>query len=88
MLIPFAGTRRTFLAFAVALALVAALGLRRRWLAVPLLLGVLLALPVGEIKPAPPGARVLYETDTAGMARSARSNVTSVKPAVRAKAAR
>src|SRR3954447_11032906 len=64
VLIPFAGTRRTFLAFAFALALVAALGLRRRWLLVPLALAGLIALPVGTIKPAPAGARVVYETDT------------------------
>jgi spermidine synthase len=64
VLIPFAGTRRTFLAFAFALALVAALGMRRRWLVVPLALAGLIALPVGTIKPAPAGARVVYETDT------------------------
>ena len=64
VLIPFAGTRRTFLAFAFALALVAALGMRRRWLVVPLALAGLIALPVGTIKPAPAGARVIYETDT------------------------
>jgi spermidine synthase len=64
VLIPFGGTRRTFLAFAVALALVAALGLRRRWLLVPLALAALIALPTGQIKAAPAGERVLYETDT------------------------
>jgi spermidine synthase len=64
LLIPFAGTRRTFLVFAFALALVAALGLRRRWLLVPLALAGLIALPVGTIKPAPAGARVIYESDT------------------------
>ena len=66
VLIPFAGTRRTFLAFALALALVAALGMARRWLVVPLLLAVLIALPTGSIKGSAPeaGARVLYETDT------------------------
>jgi spermidine synthase len=65
VLIPFAGTRRTFLIFALALALVAALGMRRRWLVVPLGLAALIALPTGQIKPVEAGgARVVYETDT------------------------
>jgi spermidine synthase len=65
VLIPFAGTRLTFLAFAVTLALVAALGLAPRWLAVPLALAALVALPAGSIKAAPGGgARVLYEQET------------------------
>jgi spermidine synthase len=64
LLIPFAGTRRTFLVFALALALVAALGMRRRWLLVPLLLAGLVALPPGHIKPTADDGRVVYETDT------------------------
>ncbi|MEA2440584.1 MAG: hypothetical protein QOH76_2008 [Thermoleophilaceae bacterium] len=65
LLIPFAGTRRTFLAFALALALVAALGMRRRWLVVPLAIAALIAVPPGTIKGSTPdGARVIYETDT------------------------
>jgi spermidine synthase len=64
VLIPFAGTRRTFLAFALALALVAALGMRRRWLVVPLVLAALIALPPARIKPKSPDGRVIYETDT------------------------
>src|SRR3979411_1238857 len=48
-LIPFAGTHRTYLAFALALALVALPGLPRAAAAVPLLLAVLLALPPGGI---------------------------------------
>src|SRR3954449_4614255 len=54
VLIPFAGTRRTFLAFALALGLVAALGLRRRTpalaTALPALIAVLIALPPGAVK--------------------------------------
>jgi spermidine synthase len=65
LLIPFAGTRRTFLIFAFALALVGALGMtRRRWLVVPLALAVLIAIPPGEIKPAADGEHVVYEADT------------------------
>lgn len=62
VLVPFAGTRRTFLAFAVALALVAALGLTRRALAVPAGLALLLALPVGTVKAE--GGRVVWERET------------------------
>ncbi len=64
VLIPFAGTQRTFLAFAAALALVAALGLGWRFLALPAALTGALALPVGTIKAAG-DARVLYERETA-----------------------
>jgi spermidine synthase len=65
VLIPLAGTRRTFLAFALALALAAALGLRRRLAAVaPALVAALIALPVGAVKATPEG-RVLWEQETA-----------------------
>src|SRR3954449_6835967 len=50
VLIPLLGTQRTFLVFALALAVVAALGLGVRWLAVPVLVAVLLAIPPGAIK--------------------------------------
>jgi spermidine synthase len=64
VLIPFAGTQRTFLAFALGLALVAALGLGWRFLALPAgLIGALL-LPIGTIKAAEDG-RVLYEGESA-----------------------
>jgi spermidine synthase len=66
LLIPAIGTRRTFLTFSVCLALVAAAGLlpARRYLAVPALIGALMALPVGTLKAAADG-RVLHERETA-----------------------
>ena len=63
VLIPFAGTQRTFLIFAVALALVATAGLGWRYMLAPLALAGALAVPVGTIKAADTGA-VLYETET------------------------
>src|SRR4051812_11568424 len=67
VLIPFAGTRRTFLVFALALGLVAALGLRRRArvlaLAAPALVAVLIALPTGTVKATTEG-RVIWEGET------------------------
>ena len=63
VLIPLVGTHRTFLVFALALALVAVLGLGLRWLPAALLIGALLALPAGRIKDAGQG-RVIYETET------------------------
>jgi spermidine synthase len=65
VLIPAVGTRRTFLTFAICLAVVAAVGLRsqRRLVAVPVLMAALLALPTGTIKAAE-GGRVIYEKET------------------------
>jgi spermidine synthase len=64
VLIPFAGTQRTFLAFAVALTLIAAAGLGWRFVAVPLALAGAIALPVGTVKATDDG-RVLYEAESA-----------------------
>src|SRR3712207_4499552 len=65
LLIPLLGTRRTFLVFALSLAVVAVLGLRqRRLLPVPALLVLLTVLPVGTVKATEDGDRVLLETDT------------------------
>jgi len=64
VLIPLAGTRRTFevLALVLALTVAPALRSRHRWLClVPL---VLLVAPVGTIKTTGPEGRVIYETET------------------------
>jgi spermidine synthase len=63
LLIPLLGTQRTFLTFALALAIVAALGLPRRWWLVPVGVAALFAVPVGTVKAAEDG-RVLHETET------------------------
>ena len=63
LLIPLLGTQRTFLVFALALALVAVVGLGWRFAAVPAALVLAVSLPVGTIKAADTG-RVLYETET------------------------
>ncbi|HEY6762099.1 MAG TPA: fused MFS/spermidine synthase [Baekduia sp.] len=67
VLIPFAGTRRTFLVFALALGLVGALGVKRRAPALaaglPALIAILLALPPGTVKATVDG-RVIWEAET------------------------
>jgi spermidine synthase len=67
LLIPLLGTRRTFLVFALALAILAVAGLaRRRLIFVPVILAALLAVPVGTVKGDvdEDGARVIHEVDT------------------------
>lgn len=65
LFVPFVGTHRTFLLFGFAVALVGALGLPRRWLLAPALLGAALLLrPVG-IETQASDERVLSETETA-----------------------
>ena len=65
LLIPLVGTQRTFLAFALTLALVSALGLPRRWLLAPVFVALLIAVPVGTVKGSTKqGARVIHEADT------------------------
>jgi spermidine synthase len=63
VLIPFTGTQRTFLIFALALAVVAAAGLGWRFAPLPAALAALIAMPVGTIKGTDDG-RVLYEGET------------------------
>ncbi len=63
LLIPLLGTQRTFLVFALALAVVAAAGLGWRSVLVPAALVLALAIPVGTIKAADTG-RVIYEAET------------------------
>ena len=63
VLVPFAGTQRTFLIFAVILALVASAGLGWRFVAVPAALAAAIALPVGTVKATGDG-RVIYEEES------------------------
>ena len=67
LLIPLIGTRRTFLVFALAIALVAVAGLRpvRRFALAPAAIAVLIALPVGTLKAdAEDDGRVVHEAET------------------------
>ena len=63
VLIPLVGTRRTFLTFALSLAIVAVPALGRRFVLAPLALAALLAIPVGTVK-ATDGARVIWDKET------------------------
>ena len=67
VLIPLVGTRRTFLIFALAIAIMAVLGLwpERRYALAPAVIAVLIALPVGTLKAKTESGRVIYETETA-----------------------
>jgi spermidine synthase len=67
VLIPLVGTRRTFLIFALAIAVVAVLGLRpvRRYAVAPAVIAALIALPVGTLKAkTDEDARVIHEAET------------------------
>jgi spermidine synthase len=63
VLIPLLGTQRTFLVFALALGLVAAMGVGARAIVVPVALLAVFAIPVGTIKGDADG-RVLFEAET------------------------
>jgi spermidine synthase len=66
VLIPLLGTRRTFLVFALAVALVAVMGLRptRRWALAPAAIAGLMAIPTGTLKAETESGRVIYEEET------------------------
>lgn len=63
LLIPLVGTQRTFIIFAAFIALVAAVGLGKRFFVVPVALFVALAIPVGAVKATNEG-KVVFETET------------------------
>lgn len=63
VLIPFLGTRRTFLVFALALAVVAVASMGRRFAPVPLVMVALIAIPAGTVKATEEG-RVIWERET------------------------
>jgi spermidine synthase len=63
LLIPLVGTQRTFLVYATGLAVVAALGLGRRWMLAPVAVAALLLVPVGVVKAADDG-KVVHEAET------------------------
>ncbi len=63
VLVPFAGTQRTFLIFAVVLALIGAIGRGWRYLVVPVVLAAVIAIPVGTVKATDDGI-VIFETDS------------------------
>ena len=62
--IPLLGTQRTFIVFALAVAVIASIGLRRIWPAlVPAAVACAALIPVGTIKASPDG-EVIYEAET------------------------
>jgi spermidine synthase len=66
LLIPLVGTRRTFLLFALAIAVIAVWGLRpvRRYALAPAAIAALIALPVGTLKAEADDGRVIHEAET------------------------
>ena len=66
LLIPLVGTRRTFLIFALAIAVMAVWGLRplRRYALAPAAIALLIALPVGTLKAKAESGRVIHEAET------------------------
>ncbi len=66
VLIPAVGTRRTFLIFALAIALVAVAGLRPVWryAAAPVAIALAMLIPIGTLKAQTGSGRVIHEADT------------------------
>src|SRR5918998_2625100 len=66
VLIPLVGTRRTFLIFAFAIAVIAVWGLRPGWrhALAPAAIAALIALPVGTLKAKTDSGRVIHEAET------------------------
>lgn len=65
VLIPLIGTHRTFLVFALSLALVGTYGLRAKWRwLVPVAVAALLLVPPAAVGADVAGARVIYESET------------------------
>jgi spermidine synthase len=65
LLIPFIGTHRTFIAFALVLSILAAAASASwRLMIVPIAVGALLAIPPPAVGSDVPGARVIFETET------------------------
>ena len=67
LLIPVVGTHRTFLLFALVLAIVSMLGLGRRWVfgaLVSVVIAGLLVVPVGTTKSATSSGKVIWERET------------------------
>jgi spermidine synthase len=63
LLIPLIGTRRTFLVFALGLAIAAVPAMRRRFVLAPVGVALLLVIPVGTVKATGDG-RVIWERET------------------------
>ena len=63
LLIPLVGTQRTFLVFALAIGIVATMGLGWRYVAVPVALAAAIAIPVGTVKASERGT-VIFEAET------------------------
>lgn len=64
VLVPFAGSRKTFFFFAVALAIIAAIGAGRRMAITPVLILAVALVPIGSLQPGNSTDHVLYEGET------------------------